>query len=54
VKAPEQDRLPAGHRLARPDDERDAPRATSTDVDTQQIRRKPVVNGLISDYTNAT
>jgi transposase InsO family protein len=24
-----------------PDDERDAPRATMTDADTQQIRRKP-------------
>ena len=31
-----------------PDDERDAHRATLTDVDIQQIRRKPVLNGLIN------
>jgi putative transposase len=36
-----------------PDDERDAPRATVTEVDTQQIRRKPVVHGLINEYTHA-
>jgi hypothetical protein len=24
-----------------------------TDVDTQQMRRKPVVNGLISEYAHA-
>jgi transposase InsO family protein len=36
-----------------PDDERDAPRATVTDVDTQQIRRKSVLNGLINEYTHA-
>ena len=30
-----------------PDGEHDAPRATVTDVDTQQIRRKPVLGGLI-------
>jgi putative transposase len=33
-----------------PDDERDAPRAT--DVDRQQIRRKPVLNGLINEYAH--
>ena len=36
-----------------PDDELDAPRATVTDVDTQQIRRKPVLGGLINEYTHA-
>jgi hypothetical protein len=36
-----------------PGDERDGPRATVTDIDTQQIRRKPVLNGLIYDYTHA-
>ena len=36
-----------------PDDERDAPRATVTDVDSQQIRRKPVLGGLINEYTHA-
>ena len=36
-----------------PDDERDGPRATVTDVDTQQIRRKPILNGLINEYTHA-
>ena len=36
-----------------PDDERDRPRATLTDIDTQQIRRKPVLNGLINEYTHA-
>jgi hypothetical protein len=35
------------------DDERDAPRATVTDIDTQQIRRKPVLGGLINEYTGA-
>jgi putative transposase len=34
-------------------DERDVPRATVTDVDTQQIRRKPVLNGLINEYMHA-
>jgi hypothetical protein len=24
-----------------------------TDIDTQQIRRKPIVNGLINEYTHA-
>jgi hypothetical protein len=36
-----------------PDDERDASRATVTDVDRQQIRRKPVLGGLINEYTQA-
>jgi putative transposase len=36
-----------------PDDERDGPRAIPTDIDTQQIRRKPVLNGLINEYTHA-
>ena len=36
-----------------PDGEHDAPRATVTDVDTQQIRRKPVLCGLINEYTHA-
>jgi hypothetical protein len=34
-----------------PDDERKARRAFVTDIDTQQIRRKPVLNGLINEYT---
>jgi transposase InsO family protein len=34
-----------------PDYERDVPRATLTDIDTQQIR--PVLNGLINEYTHA-
>jgi putative transposase len=33
-----------------PDGERDVPRATVTDPDTQQIRRKPVLSGLINEY----
>jgi len=36
-----------------PDDESGAPRTTATDVDTQQIRRKPVLGGLINEYTHA-
>jgi putative transposase len=36
-----------------PDDERAAPRATVTDVGTQQIRRKPVLDGLINEYAHA-
>ena len=38
-------RVPAG--------ERDAHRATLTDIDTGQIRRKPVLGGLINKYTHA-
>ena len=33
--------------------ERDARRATPTDIDTGQIRRKPVLGGLINEYTHA-
>jgi hypothetical protein len=36
-----------------PHDEPEAPRATVTDIDTQQIRRKPVLRGLINEYTRA-
>ena len=36
-----------------PDGEPDAPRATVTGIDTQQIRRKPVLGGLINEYTRA-
>jgi len=36
-----------------PADERDADPATVTDVDTRQICRKPVLNGLINEYVRA-
>jgi putative transposase len=36
-----------------PDGEPDAPRATVTGIDAQQIRRKPVLGGLINGYTHA-
>jgi transposase InsO family protein len=36
-----------------PDDEHDTHPATVTDVDTRQIRRKPVLNGLINEYVYA-
>src|ERR1022692_3016633 len=36
-----------------PDDEPDAHHATLTDVGTRQIRRKPVLNGLINEYARA-
>ena len=36
-----------------PADERDVHPATVTDIDTRQIRRKPVLNGLINEYTRA-
>ena len=36
-----------------PDDEPGAPRATVTDFGTQQIRRKPVLGGLINEYARA-
>ena len=36
-----------------PDDEPDAPRATVTGIATQQIRRKPVLGGLINEYAHA-
>ncbi len=36
-----------------PDDEPDVPRPIGTDLDTQQIRRRPVLSGLINEYTHA-
>ena len=36
-----------------PDDEPDAPRATMTDIDSERIRRKPVLDGLINEYARA-
>jgi putative transposase len=36
-----------------PDEEPDAARATVTDIDRQQIRRKPVLGGLINEYAHA-
>ncbi len=36
-----------------PDDKRDGIRAAATDIDTQQVRRKPILNGLINEYTRA-
>ena len=36
-----------------PGDEPDAPRATVTSIGTQQVRRKPVLGGLINEYTHA-
>jgi putative transposase len=36
-----------------PDDEPSAPRAPVTDVGTQQIRKEPVLGGLINEYTRA-
>jgi transposase InsO family protein len=36
-----------------PGDERAAPRTTATDIGTQQIRRKPVLDGLINEYAHA-
>jgi putative transposase len=35
-----------------PDGERDAPRATTTDVGSERIRRKPVLGGLINEYSH--
>ena len=47
----------AHYNMARPHqlaaDERDAHPATVTDIDTRQIRRKPVLNGLINEYVRA-
>jgi transposase InsO family protein len=37
-----------------PDDEGDAPPVTATDLATERIRRKPVLNGLINEFTYAT
>ena len=36
-----------------PGDERDGPCATVTAIDNHQIRRKPVLSGLINEYTHA-
>ena len=36
-----------------PDDKPDVPRRVRTDLDTLQIRRRPVLNGLINEYTYA-
>jgi transposase InsO family protein len=36
-----------------PHDEHGDPRAALTHIDTQQIRRKPVLGGLINEYTHA-
>jgi len=36
-----------------PDDELDAPRVTVTDLDGERILRKPVLGGLINEYTHA-
>jgi hypothetical protein len=36
-----------------PDDEPDAFRATMTDVDSERIRRKPILGGLINEYARA-
>ena len=36
-----------------PDDEPDVHPATVTDIGTRQIRRKPVLNGLINEYVRA-
>ena len=36
-----------------PGDEPDSPHATKTDIDALQIRRKPVLNGLINEYMHA-
>jgi hypothetical protein len=36
-----------------PDDEPDGPSATVTHVNSQRIRRKPVLGGLINEYTHA-
>ena len=45
--------LVAGVAQRIPVGERDAHRATLTDIDTGQIRRKPVLGGLINEYTHA-
>ncbi len=36
-----------------PDGEYDAPRVAATDLDTERIRRIPVLGGLINQYTYA-
>jgi putative transposase len=36
-----------------PDDDRNDPRATMIDFDTAWIHRRPVLGGLINEYTHA-
>jgi putative transposase len=36
-----------------PDDELDSIRGALTDIDTQHVRRKRILNGLINEYTRA-
>jgi putative transposase len=36
-----------------PDADRDIPRAAATDLDTARIHRRPVLGGLINEYTHA-
>jgi hypothetical protein len=36
-----------------PDGKPDVPRRIGTDLDTLQIRRRPVLNDLINEYTHA-
>ena len=36
-----------------PGDERDTPHAAITDIDTDRILRRPVLSGLINEYTRA-
>jgi putative transposase len=36
-----------------PDHELDVPLVTATDLDIERIRRKPVLNGLVNEYTHA-
>ena len=36
-----------------PDDKPDVPHRIGTDLDTLQIRRRPVLNDLINEYTHA-
>jgi putative transposase len=36
-----------------PGDDPDAPRATLTGISTKQVRRRPVLGGLINEYTHA-
>jgi len=36
-----------------PDDEPDTLRTTMTDINRQQVRRKPVLGGLINQYAHA-
>jgi hypothetical protein len=58
IKSPAPTGSPEKHRhqgIAQrvPDDELDAPRVTVTDLDGERILRKPVLGGLINEYTHA-